>query len=122
MHINKVYFYCFLVSGSVFTSKKLASAPKKVASVFAKRIAQSAIPSKCKTCECTAHNTGVSYMECSPCSYPTRATIDYVSAFCIYDINEKGFISHNLHTFCHLKRFKLTARPLWESRIFSLFY
>lgn len=65
------------------------SASKKVATVFAKRIAQSAIPSKCKTCECTAHNTGVSYMECSPCSYPTRATIDYVSAFSVYEINEK---------------------------------
>jgi hypothetical protein len=55
------------------------NAVKKFATVFAKRVAHSARPSSCQTCECTADNNGMSYMECFPCEYPTPAFIDYVS-------------------------------------------
>ena len=62
-------------SGTVFTAKKLESdkknGVKKFATVFAKRVAQSAMPCPCQTCECTADNNGMSYMECFPCEYPT---------------------------------------------------
>lgn len=55
------------------------NAVKKFATVFAKRVARSARPSSCQTCECTADNDGMSYMECFPCEYPSPAFIDYVS-------------------------------------------
>lgn len=68
-------------NGTVFSGKKLETeklkSAKKIATVFAKRVARTAVPSTCKTCECTGHNTGVSYMECLPCTYPTPVTIDY---------------------------------------------
>lgn len=51
---------------------------KKFATVFGKRVAATSMPSKCKTCECTADDTGISYMECFHCGYPTAVT-DYVS-------------------------------------------
>jgi hypothetical protein len=73
----------FYLSGTVFTARKLESekknAVKKFATVFAKRVAQSARPSSCQTCECTADNNGMSYMECFPCEYPSPVMIDYVS-------------------------------------------
>lgn len=52
---------------------------KKFATVFAKRLAESAVPSKCKSCECTEDDdTGLPTMECYHCGYPTAVT-DYVS-------------------------------------------
>ncbi|XP_069692884.1 uncharacterized protein Apoltp isoform X2 [Periplaneta americana] len=77
-------------NGTVFTAKKLESdkksAVKKFVTVFAKRVAQSARPSSCQTCECTADNNGMSYMECFPCEYPMPVMIDY-------GFNENGTIS-----------------------------
>jgi len=68
-------------NGTVFTARKLESdkknAVKKFATVFAKRVAKSARPSPCQTCECTADNNGMSYMECFPCEYPSPKMIDY---------------------------------------------
>ncbi|XP_044741918.1 apolipophorins-like [Chrysoperla carnea] len=68
-------------NGSVFTATKLQNdkrgAIKKFATVFAKRVAQSAIPNSCQTCECTANSDGASYIECLPCEYPTALSIDY---------------------------------------------
>ncbi|KAK5639713.1 hypothetical protein RI129_012205 [Pyrocoelia pectoralis] len=67
-------------NGSIFTAKKLEAdkknAIKRFAAVFAKRIAHSALPKKCQICECTAPNTGLSYMECFPCHYPVFASIN----------------------------------------------
>mgnify|MGYP003346589022 CR=1 FL=1 len=67
-------------NGSIFTAKKLEeekkSTIKRFATVFAKRIAHSALPKKCQICECTAPNTGLSYMECFPCHYPVFASIN----------------------------------------------
>nr|XP_022900792.1 uncharacterized protein LOC111413892 [Onthophagus taurus] len=60
-------------NGAVFTGKKLEGklAPK-AAKVFARRLAESAQSQmRCKTCECTGHNTGVSYLECLPCEVPS---------------------------------------------------
>lgn len=50
---------------------------KKVSTIFAKRIAKSAFPNKCQICECTGHNTGVSYTICYPCIYPVPPNADY---------------------------------------------
>uniref|UniRef100_A0A1Y1LL77 Vitellogenin domain-containing protein n=1 Tax=Photinus pyralis TaxID=7054 RepID=A0A1Y1LL77_PHOPY len=67
-------------NGSIFTAKKLEAdkknAIKRFAAVFAKRVAHSATPKKCQICECTAPNTGLSYMECFPCHYPVFASIN----------------------------------------------
>ncbi|KAF5300365.1 hypothetical protein FQR65_LT00986 [Abscondita terminalis] len=67
-------------NGSIFTAKKLESDKKngikRFATVFAKRVAHSALPKKCQLCECTAPNTGLSYMECFPCHYPSFSGID----------------------------------------------
>lgn len=52
---------------------------KKFVAVFAKRVAASARPTKCVDCECTGYDSGVSYMDCYPCTYPTRANIENVS-------------------------------------------
>ncbi|XP_049547862.1 uncharacterized protein LOC125959115 [Anopheles darlingi] len=64
-------------NGSVFGGHNLrqdrsanANNAKKFMKVFAKRIASTAIPSRCQRCECTGHNTGVAYMQCTLCSYP----------------------------------------------------
>ncbi|XP_053673666.1 uncharacterized protein LOC128723926 [Anopheles nili] len=68
--------------GSVFGGHKLrqdranTNNTKKFIKVFAKRIAWTAIPNSCQTCECTGHNTGVAYMQCIPCNYPSPFTID----------------------------------------------
>lgn len=70
-------------SGTVFAGKKLEgdkrNAVKKFAAVFAKRVAKTAVPNPCQTCECNAHDNGMSFMECFPCQYPTTAYPDYVS-------------------------------------------
>lgn len=72
-----------MISGTIFNVRNLEmdkkGSVKKFATVFAKRVASSAKPKHCVECECTAFNTGVSYMECYPCIYPTRTNIDYVS-------------------------------------------
>ncbi|KFB38034.1 AGAP008807-PA-like protein [Anopheles sinensis] len=71
-------------NGSVFGGHKLrqdhraanTNNTKKFIKVFAKRIAQTAVPNSCQTCECTGHNTGVAYMQCLPCEYPSPFTLD----------------------------------------------
>lgn len=70
-------------NGSIFSAKFLEADKKNVkkfATVFGKRLANSATPNACVECECTAPNTGVSYMECYHCtSSPTRTNFDRVS-------------------------------------------
>ncbi|KQS70383.1 uncharacterized protein Dere_GG10045, isoform C [Drosophila erecta] len=60
--------------GSVFSARKLQPERKypikRLATIFAKRVALSATPIQSQTCECSAHNTGVSYMACSPQALP----------------------------------------------------
>lgn len=60
--------------GSVFTANKLRPSAraqaKKFAAAFAKRVVKSAEPSECQSCECTGHNTGISYITCTKCDYP----------------------------------------------------
>uniref|UniRef100_W4VR36 Putative lipoprotein n=1 Tax=Corethrella appendiculata TaxID=1370023 RepID=W4VR36_9DIPT len=77
-------------NGSIFTSKKLQPDKrhpiKKLSTVFGKRVAFSAMPNTCQTCECTGHNTGVAYMTCFPCSYPSAFSLDY-------DFNENSMLS-----------------------------
>lgn len=54
---------------------------KKFVGVFAKRVAQSAMPSSCQSCECFADNHGISKMSCSPCSsFKIAPQTDFVSA------------------------------------------
>lgn len=57
-------------NGSVFSARKLLPKfkypIKRFATIFAKRVAKSAAPPANQTCECSGHNTGVSYMSCSP--------------------------------------------------------
>uniref|UniRef100_A0A182M2K1 Vitellogenin domain-containing protein n=1 Tax=Anopheles culicifacies TaxID=139723 RepID=A0A182M2K1_9DIPT len=68
--------------GSIFGGHKLrqdrsnTNNTKKFIKVFAKRIAVSAQPNNCQTCECTGHNTGVAYMQCTPCHYPSPLSMD----------------------------------------------
>lgn len=69
-------------NGSVFGGHKLrqdranTNNTKKFIKVFAKRIAMTAVPNSCQTCECTGHNTGVAYMQCLPCHYPSPFALD----------------------------------------------
>uniref|UniRef100_A0A182NT55 Vitellogenin domain-containing protein n=1 Tax=Anopheles dirus TaxID=7168 RepID=A0A182NT55_9DIPT len=69
-------------NGSVFGGHKLrqdranTNNTKKFIKVFAKRIAMTGIPNSCQTCECTGHNTGVAYMQCTPCHYPSPFALD----------------------------------------------
>ncbi|XP_053663269.1 uncharacterized protein LOC128712401 [Anopheles marshallii] len=68
--------------GSIFGGHKLrqdrsnTNNTKKFIKVFAKRIAVSAQPNTCQWCECTGHNTGVAYMQCTPCHYPSPFSMD----------------------------------------------
>lgn len=59
-------------NGAVFSARKLMPERKypikRLATIFAKRVAKSAAPTANQTCECSGHNTGVSYMACSPSS------------------------------------------------------
>ncbi|XP_066998183.2 uncharacterized protein Apoltp [Anabrus simplex] len=68
-------------NGTVFTAKLLEvekkGAVKKFVTVLSKRIAKTAVPYSCQTCECTADNNGMSYMECFPCEYPQPAHYNY---------------------------------------------
>ena len=70
-------------SGTVFTSKRIEPTKpgfeKKFFTVFSKRIAETAQPEDCHSCECTADEHGNSYMECLPCEYPTSPDVTLVS-------------------------------------------
>lgn len=70
-------------NGSVFSARKLQPERniKRFATIFAKRLASSANPIQSQTCECSAHNTGVAYMACSPQALPEEKfdLDDYVS-------------------------------------------
>ncbi|XP_051858776.1 uncharacterized protein LOC117563530 [Drosophila albomicans] len=61
-------------NGSVFSARKLSPERKypilRFATIFAKRVAQSATPISAQTCECSGHNSGVSYLVCSPPDVP----------------------------------------------------
>lgn len=69
--------YCMVwaleTNGTIFNANKLKTNSrtpiKKYAAVFAKRIANSAIPSQCQTCECTGENNGIAYMSCTRCDF-----------------------------------------------------
>lgn len=67
--------------GSVFGGRKLRperrNPTKKFITVFTKRVASTALSTSCQTCECTGHNTGVSYMLCLPCTYPSAFSLDH---------------------------------------------
>ncbi|XP_075219817.1 apolipoprotein lipid transfer particle isoform X2 [Lycorma delicatula] len=71
--------YCtplaFETNGTIFSAKKLESENsnfvKKFISVFTRRVAKTAFPHSCQTCECTADTNGVDYVDCFPCFYPT---------------------------------------------------
>lgn len=53
---------------------------KKFSTIFAKRVAASAVPNSCQNCECTGHNSGVAYMICTSCERDTSDGFDdYVS-------------------------------------------
>lgn len=57
--------------GSVFSANKLKpgqkNPTKKIAGSFAARVAKTAVPRSCQTCECSGHNTGIAYMTCGRC-------------------------------------------------------
>ncbi|EDW03099.1 uncharacterized protein LOC6561417 [Drosophila grimshawi] len=61
-------------NGSVFSARKLIPERKypimRFATIFAKRVAQSANPIGIQTCECSGHNSGVAYVACSPRALP----------------------------------------------------
>lgn len=74
-------------NGTIFTATKLLStnggrpivaAPvRRFMSVFARRVAQSAVTTACQTCECSGHDTGTAYMTCTHCNFPSAALLDY---------------------------------------------
>lgn len=70
-----------LFSGTVFSSKYLDTEKnaKKFAQVFAKRLAYSAVPRDCTDCECTSLQNGLSYIECTPCTYLRSNVESHVS-------------------------------------------
>lgn len=74
-------------NGTVFTANRLEQAKlspvKRFASVFGKRVALTAVPGTCQTCECTSHDDGTSYVECFPCQYPGASMIEDVSTPCL---------------------------------------
>ncbi|KAK9890371.1 hypothetical protein WA026_010464 [Henosepilachna vigintioctopunctata] len=67
-------------NGTLFASRYVREgkedSAKKFISVFTKRVASSSKPVECMDCECTAPSSGVSYMECYSCKYPTKASLD----------------------------------------------
>lgn len=71
-------------NGTIFNANKLkinSRTPiKKFAAVFAKRVANSAIPSPCQTCECTGENNGIAYMTCTRCDFPDEFEEEDVNA------------------------------------------
>lgn len=84
-------------NGTIFTANKFKSNSrtpiKKFAAVFAKRVAKSAVPSSCQSCECTGENNGIAYVTCTRC--------DYSNDFEEEDINtlfEEDFVDENAAT------------------------
>lgn len=67
--------------GSIFTASKLRALErnpvKKFVAIFARRIVETAAQSRCQTCECTGHNSGMPYMTCTACHRPSSASMDY---------------------------------------------
>ncbi|XP_054743946.1 uncharacterized protein LOC129248428 [Anastrepha obliqua] len=65
--------------GSVFSLKKIMAERRNLfrrfATIFAKRVVQSALPTGNQLCECTGHNTGVAYMVCTPSEFPNQKSI-----------------------------------------------
>lgn len=62
-------------NGTIFTANKMKQHQriqpiKKFAPVFAKRVAKSAVPSPCQSCECTGENNGIAYVTCTSCDFP----------------------------------------------------
>lgn len=76
--------YCtplaFETNGTIFSATKLEqenfSLVKKFLSVFTRRVAQTAAPPTCQTCECTANTNGIDYVDCFPCFFPTAIYSD----------------------------------------------
>lgn len=72
-----------MILGTIFSAKKLESENihfvKKFLSVFARRVAKTAVPPSCQTCECTADTNGIDYVDCFPCFFPTPIYSDIVS-------------------------------------------
>jgi hypothetical protein len=73
------------LNGTIFSARKLMpdkkNPIKKFSTVFAKRVARTAHPSDCQTCECTGHNTGEAFMQCYQCDR-------YVTPMSIEEVNE----------------------------------
>ncbi|XP_066155546.1 uncharacterized protein Apoltp [Euwallacea fornicatus] len=69
-------------NGTVFSAKHLdlQKNARKFAPVFAKRLAYTAVPRDCTDCECSFLHNGLSYMECTPCTYP-RSNIEHHSYY-----------------------------------------
>lgn len=92
-------------NGTVFTAMKLRpdkhNPIKKLTTSFAKRVALTAAPFPCQTCECTGHNTGVAYMQCFPClTLNADGSDDYVS-YEYYRLGRK-FLPNELRTISEL--------------------
>lgn len=81
-HLGECMPLALQSNGSIFTARKLkplnkAGIAKKFSLVFGKRVAKTAVPSDCQTCECSGHNTGAAYMTCTSCKTPNAAMLDY---------------------------------------------
>ncbi|XP_005177435.1 apolipophorins [Musca domestica] len=82
-------------NGSIFSARKLMPERKypikRLATIFAKRVAKSAVPSDNYTCECSGHNSGVAYMACTPSSYPVESSglDDYDNEFSDWEWDEE---------------------------------
>lgn len=80
-HLGECMPLALKSNGSIFTSRKLrplnkGAIIKKFSTVFARRVAKTAVPSTCQTCECSGHNTGMAYMTCTSCKTPNADLID----------------------------------------------
>lgn len=76
-------------NGTIFNANRLKTNSrnpiKKYAAVFAKRIANSAIPTPCQTCECTGENNGIAYMTCTRCDFLNEFEEEDVYSIFDYD-------------------------------------
>lgn len=83
-------------SGSVFTGNKLRTDMKnpikKFSTIFAKRVAATALPKDCQTCECTGHNSGVAYMLCIACERDGVDDEDYVSGHFAFEMSDELYL------------------------------
>ncbi|CAG9816912.1 unnamed protein product [Phaedon cochleariae] len=67
-------------NGTIFSAKYLEAEKKnakKMSTVFAKSLARSAMPPQCLDCECTAADTGISYMECFICTMTNSTRLNF---------------------------------------------